>query len=93
MATALAAGLDGLLLYCRRAANEGNPTDFRKKEKISKLFKRMAATSRDYRFPRADMWFDIKFRTSRRDKYLESLVMEDNTHQQLSSGGKSRYQC
>ena len=81
LATALAVGLYGLLLYCERAVHEGNPGNFQSKLKMGQLFKRMAATTKNHRYPRADSWFDIKFRTYRRDKHSESLA-KHNAHRQ-----------
>jgi len=62
LATALAAGLAGLLLYCDRAVNEGggNPV-LHTKTGMEKLFRNMAATNH-HKFLRADIWFNNTFR-------------------------------
>lgn len=79
LATAIGAGLCGLLLYCDRVVNERNPR-YQSRSEIVKLFTRMAATSKN-KFPRADIWFDEKYRQDRQNRLSESLA-ENNAHNQ-----------
>ncbi|KAI1122612.1 hypothetical protein F5Y10DRAFT_253766 [Nemania abortiva] len=61
LATALATGLAGLLLYCQRVAGEEVPKTNASKGSMVALFKKLSQASGNSKFPRADIWLGIKF--------------------------------
>jgi hypothetical protein len=85
LATALAAGLAGLLLYCDRAVNDGagDSTEWRKlrsKNSMTNMFRKLAISSKEHKFVRPDIWFDLKFRTSVQDMDLKQALGVSGRH-------------
>ncbi|KAL6831797.1 hypothetical protein V8C40DRAFT_159755 [Trichoderma camerunense] len=89
LATALAAGLAGLLLYCDHATNTGSTNStpeerLHTKKAMSHLFSNLSVTSKDHKFLRADIWFGKKFRRYLQEE-LRVNIQEDHRQTVVSS--------